>query len=143
MKRLMLVATLGAFIALPNVSEAHGFYGHHGGGYYGHGGGYGGHGYVYGGRGYGYGYVGPGNLIGDALALPFVAAAAVVGAVATVATAPLYAGSYAAPPAPVYGPPQAYYPQTYVQPGYYAPPPRAYYPQVYPQGYGYAPPPGY
>jgi hypothetical protein len=61
------------------------------------------------------------------LALPFVAAGAVVAGAATIATAPVRAivgpGYYGPPPA-YYGPPPGYY----YPPGYYAPPP-GYYPQ--------------
>ncbi|HXC27482.1 MAG TPA: hypothetical protein VNV38_05950 [Stellaceae bacterium] len=60
------------------------------------------------------------------IALPFVAAGAILAGAATVATAPIRA--IAGPG--YYGPPPGYY-----APGYYAPPP-AYY------GY-YGPPPGY
>lgn len=106
MKRTLICAALSlSLAALPVAADAHGYYGH--GGYY-----RGGHG---------------GGLV-RALALPLIAGAAVLGAVATIATAPLYAAA----PAPAYYGPQPVYG--------YAPPP-VYAPAPVP--YGYAPPPAY
>jgi hypothetical protein len=73
-------------------------------------------------NGWGWHCGGPGLL-----ALPFVAAGAVVAGAATVATAPIAA--VAGAPGPYYGPPPGYY-------GYYGPPPGYY-------GYGYYGQPGY
>ena len=121
MKRIIASAVLGLSLALPNVSDAHGFHG--GRGYYHH---------------------GPG-LIGGLIALPFVVGAAVIGTAAAIATAPFNDGYYDQPgpgyyqqPAPsAYYPPQpAYYPP---QPAYYAPAPRVVYSQ--PPPVYYAPPP--
>ena len=120
MKRIFASAVLGLSLALPNVSDAHGFHG--GRGYYHH---------------------GPG-LIGGLIALPFVVGAAVIGTAAAIATAPFNDGYYDQPgpgyyqPAPsAYYPPQpAYYPP---QPAYYAPAPRVVYSQ--PPPVYYAPPP--
>jgi hypothetical protein len=56
------------------------------------------------------------------LALPFVAAGAVVAGAAAIATAPVRA--LAGPPGPYYAPPPGYYGPG---PGYYGPPP-GYYP---------------
>lgn len=120
MKRIIGCAVLGLSLALPNVSEAHGYYG---------------------GRHY---HHGPGEVIGDLIALPFIAAATVVGVAATVATAPFYAAGYYDQPAPAYyqPAPTAYYPP---QPVYYAPAPRVVYRQPAPVYYApprvvYAPP---
>jgi hypothetical protein len=115
MKRLIACAVLGLSLALPNVSFADRYYEHHDG---------------------------PGHFLGGIVALPFVAGAAVIGAAATIATAPFYAldgGGYyrAPPPAPAYyAPPVSYYaPSYYAAPRvYYAPPVYAYRP-VYPGYY--------
>ena len=114
MKKLIACTTLALSLTLPNISEAHDF--HHGHG-------------------------GPGWFIGDLIALPFIASATILGAAATVATAPFYAGGYYAPPAPAYyAPPVAYYRRPYAPAYYgYGPPPRVYYaPRAYPRYY-YAP----
>ena len=120
MKRIIASAVLGLSLALPNVSDAHGFHG--GRGYYHH---------------------GPG-LIGGLIALPFVVGAAVIGTAAAIATAPFNDGYYDQPGPGYYQPgpgyyqpaPSAYYPQ---QPAYYAPAPRVIYSQ--PPPVYYAPPP--
>lgn len=94
---------------------------------------------------------------GGGLFFPLAVAGAVVGAAATIATAPvrILADAAAGPayaPAPAYAaPPPAYYapqPQAYApQPQAYAPPPQAYYPppQAYypPPQQAYYPPPAY
>jgi hypothetical protein len=120
MKRIIASAVLGLSLALPNVSDAHGFHG--GRGYYHH---------------------GPG-LIGGLIALPFVVGAAVIGTAAAIATAPFNDGYYDQPGPGYYQPgpgyyqpaPSAYYPP---QPAYYAPAPRVVYSQ--PPPVYYAPPP--
>ncbi len=120
MKRIIASAVLGLSLALPNVSDAHGFHG--GRGYYHH---------------------GPG-LIGGLIALPFVVGAAVIGTAAAIATAPFNDGYYDQPEPGYYQPgpgyyqpaPSAYYPP---QPAYYAPAPRVVYSQ--PPPVYYAPPP--
>jgi hypothetical protein len=65
------------------------------------------------------------------LALPFVAAGAVVAGAATIATAPIAA--VAGAPGPYYAPPPGYYP------GYYGPPP-GYYGYYGQPGYTYGAP---
>jgi|HubBroStandDraft_1064217.scaffolds.fasta_scaffold2284935_1 hypothetical protein len=70
---------------------------------------------------------GPGPLI----ALPFIAAGAVVAGAATIATAPIAA--VAGAPGPYYAPPPGYYP------GYYGPPP-GYYGYYGQPGYTYGAP---
>lgn len=120
MKRTLICAalTLG-MVALPVVSEAHGWEGRggHGGYNYGHGG------YYHGGG------------FGRVVAFPFLLGAAAVGAVATIAAAPFNATYVAPPPAPVYygtpAPAYGYAPAPY---GYAAPPQTCTY---YPDGSSY------
>lgn len=121
MKRTIACTLLSAgMIAMPIAANAHGYHGH---GYHGRGGG---HGEFHGG--------GHGDGLIHALALPLIAGAAVLGAVATIATAPFYD----APPAPAYyGPPPGYAYAPAPAPYGYGPPP------VYQPAYGYAPPAAY
>lgn len=135
MKRLIAGTALGLAALVPGLSLADGYYGHYG--YYGP--------RYYGGPVY-YRHDGAG-LVGDLVALPFVAAAAVLDTAATIATAP-FTGTigYAAPTPVYYAPRPAYYAPPRV---YYAPPPPAYYaPRVvyrpyYAPGPVYYAPPGY
>ncbi|MGH8462434.1 MAG: hypothetical protein ACRESS_12565 [Stenotrophobium sp.] len=107
MKRTLIIAALSLGMALPGISEAHGF----------HGGGHGGYGH------------GDGDGLARAAIFPLVLGAAVVGAVASIVTAPLYAVSEAPPPPPP--PPQRVY---------YAPPQQVYSYGYAPAPYGYYPP---
>lgn len=118
MKRILSCAALGLAVLIPNAAFAQGYYGYH-------------H------------HEGPIGVVGDLVALPFVAAGAVLSTAATVATLPFYAAdgyaqqapayyqqpAYYAPPAAAYYQQPAYAPRAYYapQPVYYAAPPRAYY----------------
>lgn len=134
MKRLIACTALGLAALVPNLSQADGYYGHYGPRYYG-------------GPAY-YRHDGPG-LIGGLIALPFVAAAAVLDTAASIATAPFTGSVGYAAPAPVYYAPRPMYyapPRVYYAPppAYYAPyAPRVVYRPYYAPGPAYYAPPGY